>query len=117
MLQELVRLVRDLAERVRALEQRSPSWDPWPADIRERLDRLERFLQEQEQIRNRLARIDALEARRDPVSLRPTNAQRMVHGAALRAAIADILQSDPAATGPRQWQCTSGRGGVSYANS
>jgi hypothetical protein len=42
MLQELARLVRDLAGRVKALEQRSPSWDPWPADILERLERLER---------------------------------------------------------------------------
>jgi hypothetical protein len=38
---ELTRLVRDLAGRVRALEQRSPSWDPWPADIVTRLEGLE----------------------------------------------------------------------------
>jgi hypothetical protein len=196
MLQELVRLVRDLAGRIRALEQRSPSWDPWPADILDRLERLERmsgqpiygniapggrvaellsriealeaaiaagnasdtgneqrqlleqaslhegrecgdspqaataarthsetmkeqwtpggnslgqrvvaleraFLQEQEQIRKGLARIDALEARRDPVSLHPINAQRVAHGKALRAAISDIVQADPGATGPR----------------
>lgn len=46
-------------------------------------------------------RLEALEARRDPVSLRPSNAQRIAHGEALRVAIADIMQSDPGATGPR----------------
>ena len=144
MLLELTRLVRDLAGRIRALEQRSPSRDPWPADILERLERLERTASQpthgntapadpvpellcrvealealaaavhSETVKEHCmasgnatalealtARVEALEARRDPVSLRSSNAQRIAHGEALRVAIADIIQSDPGATGPR----------------
>ena len=122
MLQELTRLVHDLAERVRALEQRSPSRDPWPTDIIERLVQLEAAaiavgnapivvgnasdaVKEQRHVSGNLAditqRLEVLEARHEPAGLHSTDAQRIAAGAALRAAIAGVLQSDPAATGPR----------------
>ena len=138
MLQELTRLVRVLAGRVRAIEQRSPGWDLWPAELLERLERLERTAapihgdtapadpvpelarriealeaaaiaagnasdagNESGNLADIARRLEALEARRDPVSLRPSTAQRIAHGEALRAAIANVLQSDPGVTGPR----------------
>jgi hypothetical protein len=201
MLLELARLVRILARRVRTLEQRSPGWEPWPADLLERLETFERTTgqpihgntvpanpvpellrriealeaaaiaagnasdtgnekaqasgnladfsrrlevleqsvgitesntersgadvampgpaaiavairsetaQEQwmsngnsDALQTLEARVSALEARHDPVSLHATNAQRIAHGEAHRAAIANVLQTDTGATGPR----------------
>jgi hypothetical protein len=60
----------------------------------ERVEVLERQLSEA------LARVEAREARSDPPALAASNAQRVAHGDGLRAAIAEVLQSDPGASGP-----------------
>ena len=105
MLQELVRIVRMLAEHVVALEQRSPTWDALPPDVVTQLERLEQRLaatqaDERTALTELLARIEALEARVRPAGLAACNALRKARGQSLREAIADILWQAPCSTGP-----------------
>jgi hypothetical protein len=108
-LQELTRLVRDLVGRIRSLEQRSPSRDPWPADILERLERLERMAGRPiprdtaptalvpEFVRRNMA----LEAGHP---LQERNAARRANAQRLREAIARILEAESTATATRVLQ-------------
>jgi hypothetical protein len=94
-LEALAWLLRSLHERVAALEERQPTWASCNlplADVAARLERLERAAA-------------AINGNVPPSPAGPPgpapDAQRMAHGGALRTAIANVIETEPAATGPR----------------
>jgi hypothetical protein len=99
MLQDLLWLLRSLHERVSAIEERLPTWlSGCLPDIAARLGRLDRV--------GAAIGGSVLPSPTDPCNLVPDPPQAAdppglaVQPVALRAAIADILQQAPGATGP-----------------